>query len=328
MLASVVARCGPQLRSPSGGNFANETWARASAGVLIIGAMMPSAPKSSARLAVANSPTGMRTIAAAPPWRTCAIPDTIEAVSQSRCCPSSVTAGKPSRPTSSATIGEDRPHQPLWTVSPARSRRARENALAVVMGKIVLCCHRPRGPVVTQAAMVAHARRASNSRGGSSPSIGDARPAISAARFDLLDRFCHQLVHGAANLVTRDADALGVEVLANLAEDVVVTDLLKIRHDDRLGIGVGLVAGEAEFLRRPQAEELVATGVRLESQFLVEGKLLLEAFLALVERSHACLAVSGAAGRSHRFPTVRLGCTPRQFRTVSTSSVGTTRGLA
>src|SRR5262245_330991 len=298
--------------------------------------MMPSAPKSSARLAVANSPTGMRTIAAAPPWRTCAIADKTEAVSQSPCCPSSVTAGKPSRPTSSATIGEGRPHQPLWTVSPALSRRAREKALAVViavviavvMGKIVLCCHRPRGPVITQATMVAHGRRASNSRGGSSPSIGDARPAISAARFDLLDRFCHQLVHGAANLVIRDADALGVEVLANLAEDVIVTDLLEIRHDDRLGIGVGLVAGEAELLRRPQAEELVATGVRLESQFLVEGELLLEAFLALVERSHACLAVSGAAGRSHRFPTVRLGCTPRQFRTVSTSSVGTTRGLA
>src|SRR5215467_7010292 len=264
--------------------------------------MMPSAPKSSARLAVANSPTGMRTIAAAPPWRTCAIPDKTEAVSQSPCCPSSVTAGKPSRPTSSATIGEGRPHQPLWTVSPARSRRAREKALAVVMGKIVLCCHRPRGPVITQAAMVAHGRRASNSRGSSSPSIGDARPArgwlVSAARFDLLDRFRHQLVHGAANLVIRDADALGVEVLANLAEDVVVTDLLEIRHDDRLGIGVGLVAGEAELLRRPQAEELVATGVRLESQFLVEGELLLEAFLALVERSHACLAVSGAAGRS------------------------------
>src|SRR5262249_52953549 len=90
--------------------------------VLIIGAMMPSAPKSSARLAVANSPTGMRTIAAAPPWRTCATPDTIEAVSQSPCCPSSVTAGKPSRPTSSATIGEDRPHQPPRAYRPGDDR--------------------------------------------------------------------------------------------------------------------------------------------------------------------------------------------------------------
>src|SRR5262249_23262709 len=42
----------------------------------------------------------------------------------------------------------------------------------------------------------------------------------------------------------------------------------------------------------------------LESQFLVEDELLLEAFLALVERSHACLAISGAAGRS------RIGSQP------------------
>jgi hypothetical protein len=73
--------------------------------VLIIGAMMPSAPKSRARLTLANSPTGMRTIGADPPWRTAATAAMIEAVSHRPCCPSSVTAGKPSRPTDSATIG-------------------------------------------------------------------------------------------------------------------------------------------------------------------------------------------------------------------------------
>src|SRR5262249_45225513 len=98
--------------------------------------------------------------------------------------------------------------------------------------------------------------------------------------------------------------------------------------DDRLGIGLGLGAGEPELLRRPQAEELVATGVCLESQLLVDGELLLEAFLALVERSHACLAVSGAAGRSRVGSQPFAWCMPRQSRTVSTSSVGTTRGLA
>src|SRR5260221_9659913 len=75
----------------------------------------------------------MRTIAAPPPWRTWAIPETIEAVSHNPCWESSATAGKPSRATSSATIGAERPHQPLWTVSPALSRRAREKAVAVVM---------------------------------------------------------------------------------------------------------------------------------------------------------------------------------------------------
>ena len=39
---------------------------------------------------------------------------------------SSVTAEKPSRATISATIGAGRPHQPVWTVSPARSRAASE----------------------------------------------------------------------------------------------------------------------------------------------------------------------------------------------------------
>src|SRR6516164_9593334 len=160
--------------------------------------MMPSAPKSSARLAVANSPTGMRTIAAAPPWRTCAIADKTEAVSHSPCWPSSVTAGKPSRPTSSATIGEDSPHQPLWTVSPALSRRAREKAVAVVMG------NRPLLPPSPQS------RHHAGRDGGSRPAgiewllplvaidWGRARPASGwrtlAARFDLLDRFRHQFV--------------------------------------------------------------------------------------------------------------------------------------
>ena len=64
---SVMARCGPQLRSPIGGNLAAAANARASAGVLIIGAMMPSAPKSSARLTSAKSFNGTRTIGAAPP---------------------------------------------------------------------------------------------------------------------------------------------------------------------------------------------------------------------------------------------------------------------
>src|SRR5262249_62300648 len=45
-------------------------------------------------------------------------------------------------------------------------------------------------------------------------------------------------------------------------------------------------------LRRPQAEQLVASGVGLELQLLVNGEPLLETFLALVERGHDCLAVA------------------------------------
>src|SRR5665213_831599 len=69
MPASVIARVGPQLRSPSGGSFAAPTNALASATVLIIGAMMHSAPKKSERLATAKAPSGIRTNGAAPAAR-------------------------------------------------------------------------------------------------------------------------------------------------------------------------------------------------------------------------------------------------------------------
>jgi hypothetical protein len=79
--------------------------ARASVGVLIIGAMMPSAPKSSTRLTSAKSPNGTRTSGAAPPWRMAAMPARIPLTSQSPCWLSIVTAGKPSRPSVSAISG-------------------------------------------------------------------------------------------------------------------------------------------------------------------------------------------------------------------------------
>src|SRR5262245_32413049 len=126
MPASMVARCGPQLRSPIGGNFAAAAKARASAAVLIIGAMMPSAPKSSTRLTISKSPSGTRTIGADPACRTAAMPIAKAARSHMPCCESSVTAAKPSRATTSATIGAGSPHQPVWTVSPARRRAASE----------------------------------------------------------------------------------------------------------------------------------------------------------------------------------------------------------
>ena len=63
---SVIARAGPQLRSPSGGYFVAATRRRASALELIIGAITASAPKSRQRLASAKSSTASRTIAGLP----------------------------------------------------------------------------------------------------------------------------------------------------------------------------------------------------------------------------------------------------------------------
>ncbi len=52
------------------------------------------------------------------------------------------------------------------------------------------------------------------------------------------------------------------------------------------GVGDGGVTREAELLGHPQPEQAVAPGLCLEFQLLVEGKFLLEAFLAFVEGGH------------------------------------------
>src|SRR5216684_21062 len=128
-----------------------------------------------------------------------------------------------------------------------------------------------------------------------------------SARFDFCDRLCHQLVHGAADLVIGLLDVLGVEIPADLPEHVVVAGFLEIGHDHLLGISLGLRARKSELLRRPQPEQLVAARARLEFELLVASELLLETFLALVESGHACLAASGAAGVDARSsePAVR-----------------------
>src|SRR3954447_25016861 len=118
------------------------------------------------------------------------------------------------------------------------------------------------------------------------------------AGLDFQDRLRQKFIHRLANLLIGFLDALGIQILTDLAKDVVLARLFEVGHHDLLGIGVGFRAGESEFGCRPQAEQPVTPRVRLELEFFVDGKLLLETFLAFVERGHACLAVSGAAGRS------------------------------
>src|SRR4029434_4301975 len=65
-------------------------------------------------------------------------------------------------------------------------------------------------------------------------------------------------------------------------------------------------------LGRPMSEQLVAPSVGLKSQLLVMRELLLEAFLAFVERGHAALVVlfNGRAERWHPYASglaYRLG---------------------
>src|SRR5262249_56186843 len=139
-------------------------------------------------------------------------------VSQSPWWPSSVTAGKPSRPTSSATIGEGSPHQPLWTVSPALSRRAREKAVAVVMGESSFAASVPAVPSSRRLRwwLTAGGHRIAAAACRHRLGTGATSEWALAARFDLLDRFRHQFVHGAANLVIRQADPPSLQFLAHL----------------------------------------------------------------------------------------------------------------
>ena len=103
---------------------------------------------------------------------------------------------------------------------------------------------------------------------------------------DLLDRPAHQLDHDGADLVIGRGDAVGVEILADLAEDVVVAGLLEVGHHDLFGVGLGIGALAPELLGGPKPEQLVAPGRRLEFQLLVVRELLLETFFTLVERGH------------------------------------------
>lgn len=106
------------------------------------------------------------------------------------------------------------------------------------------------------------------------------------SRLDLGHRHGQQLVHLGADIALGGGLALGREVLQNLVQDVVVAGFLEIGGHHLLGIGVGGIARDAELLGSPQAEQLVPAGFRLELQLLVEGELLLETFLALVELVH------------------------------------------
>ncbi|CDX49753.1 hypothetical protein MPL3365_100204 [Mesorhizobium plurifarium] len=106
------------------------------------------------------------------------------------------------------------------------------------------------------------------------------------AVLDLLDRLRHQLVHGAADLMVGLVDAGGIEILADLAENIVVARFLDIGDHNFLGIGLGIGAGFAEFLGGPQAKRLVAARRGLEAKFLVEGEFALEALFAVFHAAH------------------------------------------
>src|SRR6185437_1879993 len=142
-----------------------------------------------------------------------AMPAAVAAVSHIPCCWSMLTAEKPPRAITSATIGAGKAHQPEKTVSPARRR-------------------------------------------GASVKPGAAIAELSTC-LDLRDGLGHQLVHRGADFLIACGHLFGVEVLANLAENVVVAGLFEVRHDDFFRVGIHVQAGQAQFTCSPLAQKLI-----------------------------------------------------------------------
>ncbi|SJM33191.1 hypothetical protein BQ8482_340087 [Mesorhizobium delmotii] len=117
----------------------------------------------------------------------------------------------------------------------------------------------------------------------SSESIGSEQ---GSGVLDLLDCLRHQIVHGAANLMVRLDDPGFVEILADLAENVVIAGFLDVGEDYLASIGFGVGPGLAELFGGPQAERLVAAGRGLEPEFLVDYEFALEALLAIFHAAH------------------------------------------
>ena len=117
----------------------------------------------------------------------------------------------------------------------------------------------------------------------------------SALVADLGDRGLHQFVHRATDLMVGLLHAGGVEIAANLGENVALPGLFEVGGDDRLRIGLGVRAGLAEKARRSQPDELVSSRLGLELKLGVMRELVLEGVLALVEGGHQRLPC-GACG--------------------------------
>ena len=84
-------------------------------------------------------------------------------------------------------------------------------------------------------------------------------------------------------------DPGSVEVLANLAENVLVALFLEVGLDDRPDVVLQRRARDSELGGRPLGEQLVAAGLGAELKVLIEREFLLERLLAIIERGHSIL---------------------------------------
>ena len=91
-----------------------------------------------------------------------------------------------------------------------------------------------------------------------------------------------------------------VEIGAHFAEYVLFSCLFEIGKHDRLSIGVGVRAAQAELFRGPGAQKLVPARVRLELKLLIKRKLLLETLFALIKGRHVSASQTRGSGTARR----------------------------
>ena len=116
-LGPPLVRKAPLLRTPMGGYRTAPTKALASAGLLTMGHMIPSAPASSTFWIIEESLPGTRTSAAVPvPVRAIRHP-TMSLKSAMVCCISMTTESYPSFPMDSASVIDDPDNQQSMTIS-------------------------------------------------------------------------------------------------------------------------------------------------------------------------------------------------------------------
>jgi hypothetical protein len=86
--------------------------------------------------------------------------------------------------------------------------------------------------------------------------------------------------------VSSNATPLALKSPRNLADDVFVAVQVLTRIGDAARISLGRVAGQPHLSRGPEAEQMIAPRLHLESELFFALEIALEGLFAVVEISH------------------------------------------
>ena len=110
---------------------------------------------------------------------------------------------------------------------------------------------------------------------------------------DLLAGDRQQFSHLLANTGVRAINACFVEILANLAEHVLIAGFFQVRQDNRFRIGFGVSPTQPHQIRSPDAKQLVAARHHFELGFLIQCVACLFCALAIIKCAHEMAFLKG-----------------------------------